>query len=62
MLSVTKIDSQNSWSLSSITHGEYTWQTAFARSHDMIPGHNLISTDDMRKDASRVRLHRFLMK
>lgn len=49
--------SRNSWSLSSITHGDYAWQSAYAKSQ----GH-LISVDDMRKDASRIRLRRFLLK
>lgn len=49
--------SKNSWSLSSITHGEYAWQNAYAK----FQGH-LISTDDIRKDASRIRLRRFFIK
>lgn len=52
--------SQNSWSLSSITHGEYAWQNAYNNSG--AKGGAIISTDDMRKDASRVRLRRFLLK
>lgn len=46
---------RNSWTLSSITHGEYAWQKAFSKTQ----GH-LISTDDIRRDASRIRLRRFL--
>lgn len=48
---------QNSWTLSSITHGDLAWQNAYAKSQ----GHR-ISTDDIRKDASRIRLRRFLKK
>lgn len=49
--------SRNSWSLSSITHGDYAWQSAYAKAQ----GH-LINVEDMRKDASRIRLRRFLLK
>ena len=53
---------QNSWSLSSITHGEYAWQKAYAYSQDKTHHCALISTEDIRKDASRIRLRRFLLK
>lgn len=50
---------KNSWSLSSITHGEYAWQMARRR---ILPEgqHRLIATDDIRKDAERVKIRRFL--
>ncbi|MCM1139662.1 MAG: Panacea domain-containing protein [Muribaculum sp.] len=48
---------RNSWSLSSITHGEYAWQNAYSK----FQGH-VMSTEDISKDASRIRLRRFLMK
>ena len=51
--------SKDSWSLSSITHGEYAWQVA---RQQMVPEeqHKLIATDDIRKDAERVKIRRFL--
>lgn len=53
--------SQSSWSLSSITHGDFAWQSAFARAQS--PGGSpAIYADDMRTDASRIRLRRFLRK
>ena len=50
---------KESWSLSSITHGEYAWQVARRR---ILPEgqHWLIATDDIRKDAERVKIRRFL--
>lgn len=53
--------SQNSWSLSSITHGDFAWQSAFARAQ-CPGGSSVISADDMRADASRIRIRRFLRK
>lgn len=50
---------KDSWSLSSITHGEYAWQEARLRT---VPDgqHRLIVTDDIKKDAERVKIRRFL--
>lgn len=50
---------KDSWSLSSITHGEYAWQEARQR---VVPDgqHRLIVTDNIRKDAERVKIRRFL--
>lgn len=53
---------QNSWSLSSITHGEIAWQNAYEKSKDSVLHCAIISTEDMRKDASRIRLRRFLLR
>lgn len=50
---------KDSWSLSSITHGEYAWQKARLK---ITPErqHVLIITDDIREDAERVSMRRFL--
>lgn len=50
---------KDSWSLSSITHGEYAWQKA----REQVSENNLhaiINTDDIRIDAERVKIRRFL--
>jgi len=52
--------SKDSWSLSSITHGEYAWQQARKKVRSDEKSHELIQTDDIRKDAERVKLRRFL--
>lgn len=49
---------KDSWSLSSITHGEYAWLQARQRIFQD-EQRRLILTDDIRKDAERVRLRRF---
>lgn len=50
---------KDSWSLSSITHGEYAWQEARQRNgQDKL--HKTIFTDNIKKDAERVKLRRFL--
>lgn len=52
---------KDSWSLSCVTHGEYSWQTA----RQGVPSNkhctNKISTDDIRVDAERIRQRRFLL-
>lgn len=52
---------KDSWSLSSITHGEYAWQEARKK---ITPEqqHVLIMTDDIRIDAKRVKIRRFLFE
>lgn len=50
---------KDSWSLSSITHGEYAWQKA-RRKVTVEKQHVLIVTDDIKEDAERVRIRRFL--
>lgn len=52
---------KDSWSLSSITHGEYAWQEARRRSVSD-EQHRTIFTEDIRKDAERVRVRRILYK
>lgn len=53
--------SKDSWSLSTITHGEYAWQHARIG----IPGNEncsaKIQIEDIRKDAERMRLRRFIL-
>lgn len=50
---------KDSWSLSSITHGEYSWQKA--RQKVTIENqHALIITDDIREDAERIKIRRFI--
>ena len=50
---------KDSWSLSSITHGEYAWQEA-RRKVTAEKQHVLIITDDIRTDAERVKIRRFI--
>lgn len=51
---------KDSWSLSSITHGEYAWRQAWQKANIEGKGNELIQTDDIRKDAERVKQRRFL--
>ena len=51
---------KDSWSLSSITHGEYAWRQARRGVCADGKSHELMQTADIRKDAERVRLRRFL--
>jgi len=51
---------RKSWTLSSITHGEYAWRKAYGNMSAQASGFAIISTDDIRKDASRFRLRQFL--
>ena len=50
---------KDSWSLSNITHGEYAWQEARKRVTAIQP-HAIIMTDNIKKDAERVKIRRFL--
>ncbi len=50
---------KDSWSLSSITHGEYAWQEA-RRKVTAENQHVLIVTDNIKTDAERVKIRRFL--
>ncbi len=52
--------SKDSWSLSSITHGEYAWRQARKKLASDMVSHELIQTDDIRKDAERVKVRHFL--
>ncbi|WP_337625884.1 type II toxin-antitoxin system antitoxin SocA domain-containing protein [Phocaeicola sp.] len=51
---------KDSWSLSSITHGEYAWRQARQKVDIDGKSHELMQTDDIRKDAERVKQRRFL--
>ena len=51
---------KDSWSLSSITHGEYAWRQARKKVDMDGKSHELMQTDDIRKDAERVKQRRFL--
>ena len=50
---------KDSWSLSSITHGEYAWQEA-RRKITSEKQHVLINTNDIQTDAERVKIRRLL--
>ena len=50
---------KDSWSLSNITHGEFAWQEARKMVTTMQP-HAIIMTDNIKKDAERVKIRRFL--
>ena len=52
--------SKDSWSLSSITHGEYAWRQARKEMQPDEKCHKQMLTDDIRKDAERVKQRRFL--
>ena len=49
---------KNSWTLSSVSHGETSWQKAKSKEHDSQPVE--ILTEDIRKDAEIVRLRRLI--
>lgn len=51
---------KDSWSLSSVTHGEYSWQQARLGVPPEEQSDKLIVTDDIKKDAERVKVRRFL--
>lgn len=52
---------KNSWSLSRLTHGEYSWQNARIGLGPVDSGERLISTQDIRQDADRVKLRRYML-
>ena len=54
--------SKDSWSLSTITHGEYSWQNARKGVADAENSSTKIQIDDIRKDAERIRLRRFILR
>lgn len=53
---------KDSWSLSSITHGEYCWEKARKGIPKDENCDRRIDTDDIRKDAERVKIRRLLYK
>ena len=54
--------SKDSWSLSTITHGEYSWRNARKGVADAENSSAKIQIDDIRKDAERIRLRRFILR
>ena len=54
--------SKDSWSLSTITHGEYSWQNARKGVSAKENSSNKIQIEDIRKDAERIRLRRFILR
>lgn len=57
-----KYAAKDSWSLSTLTHGEYSWAKA---REGYAPGDYCrvpISTDDIRKDAERIKVRRILLR
>lgn len=53
---------KDSWSLSTLTHGECSWQKARAQMNGGSNGRALLSIDDIREDADRIRIRRFLLE
>lgn len=53
--------SKDAWSLSTLTHGEYSWQKARTHYGADASCSIKIDTDDIRKDAARIRTRRFLL-
>lgn len=52
---------KSSWSLSLLTHGEVSWKNA---RKDLLPeqnGNTLIEIDDIKKDAERIKIRRFVI-
>lgn len=49
---------KDSWSLSRLTHGEYSWKNARKEIPDGVNGDNPMDINDIAKDAERVRLRR----
>ncbi len=52
---------KDSWSLSSITHGEYSWRHARQGFPDEENCTNELSMEDICKDAERIKMRRFLL-
>lgn len=53
---------KDSWSLSSLTHGEYSWQKARKGCAPDEQSDAYIATEDIAKDADRIRTRRFLLR
>lgn len=54
--------SKDSWSLSSITHGEYSWRTARQGYAPMDACDVTLKTEDIAVDAKRIKQRRFLLE
>lgn len=53
---------KESWSLSRLTHGEYSWQNARKGLAPIDNSANTISLDDIRMDADRIKLRRYFLE
>ena len=53
---------KDSWSLSSLTHGEYSWQKARKGCAPDEHCDAYMATEDIAKDADRIRTRRFLLR
>ncbi len=52
---------KNAWSLSTLSHGELSWQRARGGVASTQPCTAKLRIEDIREDANRIRLRRFLM-
>lgn len=52
---------KDSWSLSALTHGEYSWKKARIGLSAEENGNVSIQTEDIQKDAERVKIRRYLL-
>lgn len=52
---------KDAWSLSSITHGEISWQKARVGIPAGVNSDTLIALDDIRKDANHIKLRRYYL-
>ena len=52
---------KDSWSLSALTHGEYSWRHARQGVPDGENCTNEMDIDDIRKDAQRIKMRRYML-
>ena len=53
---------RSSWSLSTLSHGEYSWQKAREGLSPEENGNHKIAMEDVRKDANRIRFRRMFFE
>ena len=53
---------KDSWSLSTLTHGEYSWRKARGVLDGASTSNGRISINDIRKDAERIKMRRFFIE
>lgn len=58
----TTYANKDSWSLSRLTHGEYSWQNARKGLAPMESCAKLIRTEDIRIDANRIKMRRYFLE
>lgn len=58
----TQYAHKDSWSLSRISHGEYSWQNARIGLGPIAHCENPIAIEDIRADANRIKLRRYFIK